>query len=363
MHQTQENYNITRYIDKPLPHELLEDEVFRLKGSTLCPGLGARWVAQYEPALLRKEVIDRAWCGGKNQWVREHYRPLLERYGLIKSPTPRKQASAIQTDIADIDARMAEADAIIADIDARMAEVDAIESSASTVESTPAVIESTPAPENNQDKKAESSLISVESLTPDIAPAFRGYGPQPLIANAADRCELVRRRVADIAYIHAKGHRANVDTSLCDGKFKDMLAGDKLDIDLVREFAEHVSSPEGRKTDEHIAVNILFIPACMQIRLCQLVSEAIKRKRARTINEAPTVRAKLERSVRQSGDGRNMKHVEQWVQLWVADQLVSFAMKKRSPQEVGFLLGAMTGTKVMPRSDVAKKLKCIDARL
>jgi len=343
------NYNITRYIDKPLPHELLEDEVFRLKEFTLYPDMGARWVAKHEPALLRKEVIDRAWRDGKNQWVREHYRPLLERYGLIKPLTPRKQASAIQTDIADIDARMAE--------------VDAIESSASTVESTPAVIESAPAPENNQDKKAESSLISVESLTPDIAPAFRGYGPQPLIANAADRCELVRRRVADIAYIHAKGHRANVDTSLCDGKFKDMLAGDKLDIDLVREFAEHVSSPEGRKTDEHIAVNILFIPACMQIRLCQLVSEAIKRKRARTINEAPTVRAKLERSVRQSGDGRNMKHVEQWVQLWVADQLVSFAMKKRSPQEVGFLLGAMTGTMAMPRSDVAKKLKCIDARL
>lgn len=336
MHQTQENYNITRYIDKPLPHELLEDEVFRLKGFTLCPGVGARWVAQYEPELLRKEVIDRAWCGGKNQWVREHYRPLLERYGLIKPLAPRKQASAIQTDIVDIEARMAEADAINADIDALMAELDAIESSASTVESTPAVIESTPAPENNQDKKAESSLISVESLTPDIAPAFRGYPrlskPTGRTYSAIEDEILIAQQVADLRWLYRRGHHIEIDTDACDGRARRLLVAEKFDEDLARKMAAD------RRLSGDKFVALLHLPAWLEVELVQLRSTRSKQVARDIAREKAAIEARFLRSVAMSNRPEQARHVPQWLIIWECVRLVG-----DSPTAIGRLHEAMTG--------------------
>lgn len=251
----------------------------------------------------------------------------------------------------------AEADALCADIDALIAELDdddePEEKGPAMVElAVPAVVE------------VPATSITTDCLMPDIAPAFRGLEPVPaMITNDEGRKILANRREADIVYLHQQGHRAHVDSSLCGGKFKGMLAGDTLDLDLVREFIEHVSSAKERMTDEHIAVNILFVPECMQVRLCQLATEAIKRKRARVTKEAPAIRAKLENSMRQSGDAKNLKHVDLWAQLWVCDELITFTWKKRSTQQVGLLVGAMTGTKPMGHSNARVALKAIDARL
>lgn len=207
-------------------------------------------------------------------------------------------------------------------------------------------------------------LISADCLMPDVAPAFRGdivRMPQ-LITRDEHRAALAERRATDIIYLHRIGFRPTLDTSISDGRFRELMSGDTLDISLVREFAGITCSKATKWSDEHIAEKILFIPANLQVRLCQLATEAIKRKRARVISEAPAIRARLEVSMRRSGDAKNLKHAGLWAQLWVCDELIQFACGRRSPQEDGLLLGAMTGTS-MARSDVAKKLRAIDARL
>lgn len=206
--------------------------------------------------------------------------------------------------------------------------------------------------------------ISADCLMPDVAPAFRGdiaRMPQ-LITRDEHRAALAERRAIDIVYLHRIGFRPTLDTSISDGRFRELMSGDTLDLNLVREFAGITCSKSTKWSDEHIAEKVLFIPANLQVRLCQLATEAIKRKRARVINEAPAIRARLEVSMRRSGDAKNLKHAGLWAQLWVCDELIKFACGRRSPQEVGLLLGAMTGTP-MARSDVAKKVRAIDARL
>lgn len=206
--------------------------------------------------------------------------------------------------------------------------------------------------------------ISADCLMPDVAPAFRGdiaRMPQ-LITRDEHRNVLAERRVIDLTYLHRIGFRPTLDTSIGDGRFRALMSGDTLDLNLVREFAGITCSKSTKWSDEHIAEKVLFIPANLQVRLCQLATEAIKRKRARVINEAPAIRARLEISMRRSGDAKNLKHAGLWAQLWVCDELIKFACGRRSPQEVGLLLGAMTGTP-MARSDVAKKVRAIDARL
>ena len=250
--------------------------------------------------------------------------------------------------------------ALLGDIDAIIAELDNDQPEAQ-IESTPAATVALAVPDVVE---VSEKSVTIDCLMPSIAPAFRGLEPVPaMITNDEGRNILANRREADIVYLHQQGHRAHVDSSLCGGKFKGMLAGDTLDLDLVREFIEHVSSAKERMTDEHIAVNLLFVPECMQVRLCQLATEAIKRKRARVTKEAPATRAKLENSMRQSGDAKNLKHADLWAQLWVCDELITFTRKKRSTQQVGLLVGAMTGTKPMGHSNARVALKAIDARL
>lgn len=224
----------------------------------------------------------------------------------------------------------------------------------------------TPEPAAPVVAETETPKVSVttDCLMPDIAPAFRGdiaRMPQ-LITRDEHRNVLAERRAIDIAYLHRVGFRPTLDTSIGDGRFRELMSGDTLDISLVREFATIVSSKTSRWSDEHLAEKVLFIPANLQVRLCQLATEAIKRKRARVISEAPAIRARLEVSMRRSGDAKNLKHAGLWAQLWVCDELIRFACGRRSPQEAGLLLGAMTG-KPMARSNASTTLKAIDARL
>lgn len=226
-------------------------------------------------------------------------------------------------------------------------------------------IESAPAAPVAVEIEAPKVSVTTDQLLPDIAPAFRGdivQMPQ-LITRDEHRNVLAERRAIDLTYLHRIGFRPTLlDTSIGDGRFRALMSGDTLDLDLVREFAAITCSKTSRWSDEHIAERVLFVPANLQAQLCQLSTEAIKRKRARVINEAPAIRAKLENSMRKSGDAKNLKHAGLWAQLWVCDELIKFACGRRSPQEVGLLLGAMTG-KPMARSNASTTLKAIDARL
>lgn len=202
--------------------------------------------------------------------------------------------------------------------------------------------------------------ISADQLLPDIAPAFRGdivRMPQ-LITRDEHRNVLAERRAIDIVYLHRIGFRPTLDTSISDGRFRELMSGDTLDIALVREFAGITCSKAAKWSDEHIAEKILFIPANLQVQLCQLATDRIKRGRARLHAEEAATRVKLERSLRQSGDAKLIRHVPLWAKLATCDSLVKLAVNRRSPQEVSLLLKAMTGQD-MSRSDVAKKLKAI----
>lgn len=306
------------------PHDDIAQRVQRLK--ELTEQHGPQWVISEWPELLyTAKVVARAVKVLGPDWIRRYYPAHAERY------CP-KRANVVVFAVPE------------------------------------PVVE--PEPVIEQPASVAEKSVTADCLMPDIAPAFRGLDPVPaLITNDDARKILANRREADIIYLHAQGHRPYLDSSLTDGKFREMMSADTLDLDLVREFAKAVSSKTIAWSDEHLATNVLFIPETLQVRLCQLATDAIKRKRGRLIEGLPTIRTRLETSMRRSGDAKNLEHAVMWAQVWVCDELIKFARagkvkpgRERSPQEVGLLLGAMTG-RAMARSDVAKKLKAIGARL
>ena len=170
------------------------------------------------------------------------------------------------------------------------------------------------------------------------------------------------RIVTDLIYLHAQGHRLYLNSSVLDGRFREMMSADTLDLNLVREFATIVSSKTSNWSGEYLATSVLHIPATQQVHLCQLATERIRRGRTRLLAGEAATRAKLECALRQSGDAKLIRHVPLWARLWVCDSLIKLAVDRRSPQEVSLLLKAMTGRE-MSRSDVAKKLKAIDKHM
>lgn len=307
--------------------------------------LGSDWVRRNQRHWLSHDRIQTARLVFGADWIEQHYPELSE----VEVP----QFS---------DPSVCEGDAVLADLG---------ESVATENNPTPLQIaepeEPKPAPTGS---RAPVDLSASVGLMPDLGPAFRGYAPLPAMISCSDhRDELVRRRVEDIIYLHRIGYRPYLDTSLGDGKYRAMLMGGSLDLGQVRDFVAHVSSQHERMTDEHIAVTLLCIPENLQVRLCQLATDAIKAKRRILLKKEPAIRAKLLRSVIQTGDRKLERHVPLWSQTWVAQELIRCARtgkvapgKECSAQEVGQLLGAMTG-KRMERSDVRKKLKTIGTRL
>lgn len=307
--------------------------------------LGPDWVRRHQPLWLSHDRIQTARLVLGAAWIEQHYPELSE----VEVP----QLS---------DPSVCDCDALLADLG---------ESVATENDPTPVQIaepaEPNPAPTVSS---APVDLTTAVGLMPDLGPAFRGYVPLPAMISCSDeRDELVRRRVEDIIYLHRIGYRPYLDTSLSGGKYRAMLMGEALDLGQVHDFVAHVSSQHERMTDAHIAVKLLSIPENLQVRLCQLATGAIKSKRRALIKNEPAIRARLLRSVIQTGDRKLERHVPLWGQLWVAQELIRFVRTGKvapgdecSPQEVGQLLGAMTG-KRMERSDVGKKLKTIDSRL
>lgn len=226
-------------------------------------------------------------------------------------------------------------------------------------------IESAPAAPVAVEIEAPKVSVTTDQLLPDIAPAFRGdiaRMPQ-LITRDEHRAALAERRAIDIIYLHRVGFRpTTLDTSIGDGRFRALMSGDTLDLALVREFATIVSSKTSRWSDEHLAEKVLFIPANLQVQLCQLSADRIKRGRARLHAEEAAIRVKLERSLRQSGDAKLIRHVPLWAKLATCDSLVKLAVNRRSPQEVSLLLKAMTGQD-MARGNVSVALKAIDKHM
>ena len=210
---------------------------------------------------------------------------------------------------------------------------------------------------------AHEPVKRLDAYLASIAPAFVDRPASPMIHTDAERAIVAQRRFEDIVHAHASGHRGHVSTSLAEGKFKGMLSGDVLDRALVREFAEAVSSGSSRMSDEHIADNVLFLSGPMQLRMGQLCTDAIKAKRARVRKQAPDIRAKLQASLVSTGDAKLAKHLDAWVTLWVADQLVQHACGRRSPEEVSRLVAAITGERPKDRRNVRETLKGIDERL
>ena len=213
--------------------------------------------------------------------------------------------------------------------------------------------------------EAPEVSVTTDQLLPDIAPAFRGdivRMPQ-LITRDEHRNVLAERRAIDLTYLHRIGFRPTLlDTSIGDGRSRALMSGDTLDLALVREFATIVSSKTSRWSDEHLAEKVLFIPANLQVQLCQLATDRIKRGRARLHAEEAATRVKLERSLRQSGDAKLIRHVPLWAKLATCDSLVKLAVNRRSPQEVSLLLKAMTGQD-MARGNVSVALKAIDKHI
>ena len=282
------------------------------------------------------------------------------------------ELDSLRNNLSQID-RCAEADSwdtIFAKVglDAMMAELD--DEPEAQIKSTPAAIVelAVPAPIFEAQARvavAESPAISVsaDQLMPSIAPAFRGLAPVPtLITNDEGRKIRAERIVADLIYLHAQGHRLYLNSSVLDGRFQVMMSADTLDLNLAREFATLVSSKTSNWSGEYLATNVLFIPATLQVHLCQLATERIRRGRARLLAGEATTRARLECSLRQSGDAKLIRHVPLWAKLSMCDSLIKLAVDRRSPQEVSALWEAMTGQE-MSRSDVAKKLKAIDKHI
>ncbi|MER2514172.1 MAG: hypothetical protein ABTQ25_17440 [Nitrosomonas ureae] len=271
----------------------------------------------------------------------------------------RHLASPVATCKLGID-NSAEIAALLGDIDDIIAATAYLDEPEQQIESTPAAIVALAVPDVAE---VPEKSVTTDQLMPSIAPAFRGLAPVPtLITSDEARKIRAERIVADLIYLHAQGHRLYLNSSVLDGKFRDMMSADALDLNLAREFATLVSSKTSNWSGEYLATSVLFIPATLQVRLCQLATERIRRGRARLLAGEATTRARLECSLRQSGDAKLIRHAPLWAELWVCDSLIKLAVDRRSPQEVSALWEAMTGRK-MGRSDVAKKLKTIDKHI
>lgn len=305
---------------------------------------GPDYVRSERPELLyAAEVVNGAISAFGMEWLERHYPAHAKHYRAKSALLDDFFDGAVTAELQRIQSRAAKAPAVVKL--AVLAPVEKPEPAAPVVAAA----------------EVPKVSISADCLMPDLAPAFRGdiaRMPQ-LITRDEHRNVLAERRVVDLVYLHRIGFRPTLDTSLVDGRFRELMTGDTLDLALVREFAKIVSSKTSRWSDEHLAEKVLFIPANLQVQLCQLVTDRIKRGRARVYAEEAATRVKLERSLRQSGDAKLIRHVPLWARLWLCDTLIKLAVNRRSPQEVSLLLKAMTGQD-MSRSDVAKKLKTID---
>lgn len=301
---------------------------------------GPDYVRSERPELLyAAEVVNGAISAFGMEWLEHHYPAHAKHY---------RAKSALLDDFFD---------------DAVTAELQRIQSRAAKVPAPVPTEKSVPVPVVAETETPKVS-VTTDCLMPDLAPAFRGdiaRMPQ-LITRDEHRNVLAERRVIDLTYLHRIGFRPTLDTSISDGRFRELMSGDTLDLNLVREFAGITCSKSTKWSDEHIAEKVLFIPANLQVQLCQLATDRIKRGRARLHAEEAATRVKLERSLRQSGDAKLIRHVPLWAKLSMCDSLVKLAVNRRSPQEVSLLLKAMTGQD-MARGNVSVALKAIDKHM
>ena len=321
------------------PYDDIAHRVQRLKDFT--EQHGPRWVISEWPELLyTPAVVVRAVKVLGPEWIERYYPQHAERY------CPKREIIKVPVAVA-----FAVPEAIV---EQHEPVVEGVVVAPAVVEPAPAIEQLAPGP-----VKAEGS-VTADQLMPSIAPAFRGLEPVPtLITNDEARKIRAERIVADLIYLHAQGHRLYLNSSVLDGRFREMMSADTLDLNLAREFATIVSSKTSKWSGEYLATSVLNIPATQQVHLCQLATERIRRGRTRLLAGEAATRAKLECALRQSGDAKLIRHVPLWAKLSMCDSLIKLAVDRRSPQEVSLLLKAMTGQE-MSRSDVAKKLKAID---
>ncbi len=107
---------------------------------------------------------------------------------------------------AEIAALLGDIDDIIAELDNDQPEV--------RIESTPAATVALAVPDAVE---VLEKSVTIDCLMPDIAPAFRAYPALPApnsgrAFTAADDENLIQQRIADLEWLHRRGHRVEIDS-------------------------------------------------------------------------------------------------------------------------------------------------------
>lgn len=198
-------------------------------------------------------------------------------------------------------------------------------------------IESAPAAPVAVEIEAPKVSVTTDQLLPDIAPAFRAYPALPApnsgrAFTAADDENLIQQRIADLEWLHRRGHRVEIDShEAAGGRARHLLTSEKFDRDLAREVAAcRLLSGDG-------FVAALYLPEWLEAEMAQLCTKSMKMRRLRARRNRPKAEAKLRAGVAP----KHRNHVARWLDVHHCMALVG-----DSPSAIARLYTAMTGVKM-----------------
>lgn len=307
------------------PHDDISSKIHWLRQIT--ERMGADKVAKLYPHWLAPDRIQHARTILGDAWVEKHYPGLMPKVvAEVKAPT----FSELFDDRATAELRRIQARAVI---QARAAKAPAVVKLA-----VPVAVEA-PEPTAPAVAEVEAPKVSIttDQLLPDIAPAFRGFDALPApnsgrAFTAVDDENLIQQRIADLEWLHRRGHRVEIDShEAAGGRARHLLTSEEFDRDLAREVAAcRLLSGDG-------FVAALYLPEWLEVEMAQLCTKSMKMKRLRARRNRPKVEAKLRAGVAP----KHRNHVARWLDVHHCMALVG-----DSPSAIARLYIAMTGVKM-----------------
>ena len=274
---------------------------------------GPDYVRSERPELLyAAEVVNGAISAFGMEWLEHHYPAHAKHY---------RAKSALLDDFFD---------------DAVTAELQRIQRRAAKVPAPVPTEKSVPVPVVAETETPKVS-VTTDCLMPDIAPAFRGFDALPApnsgrAFTAADDENLIQQRIADLEWLHRRGHRVEIDShEAAGGRARHLLTSEKFDRDLARE----VAACRLLSGDSFVAA--LYLPEWLEAEMAQLCTKSMKMKRLRARRNRPKVEAKLRAGVAP----KHRNHVARWLDVHHCMALVG-----DSPSAIARLYTAMTGAKM-----------------
>lgn len=281
---------------------------------------GPEYVRSERPELLyAAEVVSGAISAFGMEWLERHYPAHAKHYRAKSALLDDFFDDAVTAELQRIQSRAAKAPVVV-----KLAVPVAVEAPEPTA---PVVAE------------VETPKVSVttDQLLPDIAPAFRAYPALPApnsgrAFTAADDENLIQQRIADLEWLHRRGHRVEIDShEAAGGRARHLLTSEKFDRDLAREVAAcRLLSGDG-------FVAALYLPEWLEAEMAQLCTKSMKMKRLRARRNRPKVEAKLRAGVAP----KHRNHVARWLDVHHCMALVD-----DSPSAIARLYTAMTGAKM-----------------